>query len=206
MSNASAQGADAVAAAGAEHITASDRSYFGVELRREHVVPIFVENPNEHELRDEGKGMTVWGRDLPRRAVEVARRAVYGRRLADGPIALERYNLANEAERNRALAVLAELVPRGSSGHAVWLWVNGGSDGHGKGVDAFPHLEGFQEQLRGADLELSRVVLFSKPSVRPHGATARADLETAVERANALGVPLSLQMRTTPFRQMFANE
>jgi len=56
MVQARAQGPEAVADAGAAWISASDRTYFGAELRTR-TIPIFVENPNEHEMRDEGKGM-----------------------------------------------------------------------------------------------------------------------------------------------------
>src|SRR5690606_192221 len=133
------------------------------------IIPIFVENPNEHESRDEGKGMGVWGRALPDEAIAIARRAVYGRRLQDGALALERYDLRFEEERARAVALLEELIPRGSSGHTIWLWVNGGSDGHGNGDPAVPYIEDFRAQLEDASIELSRVMLLSKPSVRPWG-------------------------------------
>ncbi|MEM8627913.1 MAG: zinc metalloprotease HtpX, partial [Pseudomonadota bacterium] len=53
------------------------------------------------------------------------------RRLEDGPLGIERYDLREQAEQERARVLLEALVPTGSTGHPVWLWVNGGSDGHG---------------------------------------------------------------------------
>jgi hypothetical protein len=120
MIDAAPHGPDAVARTGAEWIAASDRSYFGVELRRTKIIPIFVENPNEHEARDEGKGLGVWGRQLPEQAIALTREHVYARRLVDGDLALERYDLRHASEHERALALLETLLPPGSSGHDVW--------------------------------------------------------------------------------------
>lgn len=196
-------GPEHVAAIGAEWIAASDRSYFGAELRARAIIPIFVENPNEHELRDEGKGLTVWGRELPEAAVELTRRAVYGRRLRDGALAIERYDLRERDERVRAIAVLEQLVPRGSSGHPVWLWVNGGTDGHGRGDSGLPYIPEFRTALEAADIELARVVLLDKPSVRPRGDGAKAELERAATRHRDLGLPLSVQLNTGQAKRLF---
>ncbi|MGH1340427.1 MAG: hypothetical protein ACRBN8_02660 [Nannocystales bacterium] len=192
------QGPSAVATAGAAWISASDRNYFGIELR-ERTIPIFVENPNEHEARDEGKGMGVWGNVLPPEAVVLARNVVYARRLLDGPLGVERYDLRHESERLRAITLLETLVPSGSSGHPVWLWVNGGSDGHGKGEPATPYIDAFSAALRAADVETSRVVLLSKPSARPK---SKAWLDAVAGEARALGVPASIQLNTRRARRL----
>jgi len=198
MASAQTQGPLAVAEAGAAWICASDRSYFGVELRRQ-TIPIFVENPNEHEARDEGKGMGVWGMTLPAEAVAMAREVIYARRLLDGPLGVERYDLRREAERLRAIALLETLVPEGSSGHRVWLWVNGGSDGHGKGERATPYLEDFSHELDAADIETARVVLLSKPSLRPK---TKAQLDAFADESRSLGVPGSVQLNTRSARRL----
>jgi hypothetical protein len=202
MQKAAAFGAEAVAAAGAAYIAASDRRYFGVVLRRDKLIPIFVENPNEHETRDEGKGMTVWGRELPEAAVALARRAVYSRRLEDGALGVERYDLREAAARSRAISLLEELIPSGSQGHSVWLWVNGGSDGHGKGDPATPYVPAFQEQLAEADIELERLVLLSKPSLRPWGDDGAQILEDARAAHAKLGIPLSVQLSTRGLQKL----
>lgn len=202
MIAAAPRGPEAVAATGAAWIAASDRSYFGTALRRTAIIPIFVEHPNEHESRDEGKGMVPWGVELPAAAVELAARTVYARRLADGPLALERYDLRSAADRARALALLAALVPAGSTGAKLYLWVNGGTDGHGQGEPATPYLAEFEAEIDAAAVAGSRVVLFSKPSVRPWGEEAEAILEAAIDRHAALGVPLSAHLRTSQLQRL----
>ncbi len=202
MIDAAPGGAEQVAATGAEWIAASDRTYFGASLRETTVIPIFVENPNKHESRDEGKGMGVWGRDLPEAALNMARDAVYARRLLDGALAVERYDLREHGERARATHLLEALVPAGSSGHPLWLWVNGGSDGHGKGEPAYPYLAEFRAALEAADIEMSRVRLLSKPSVRPRGDRAQAELDAVADLTRALGVPASVQLSTRSARRL----
>ena len=199
------RGPQAVAQTGAEWIAASDRSYFGAELRRDKIIPIFVENPNEHELRDEGKGLGVWGLDLAPQALAITRRAVYGRRLLDGALALERYDLRFEPEQDRAIALLEELVPQGSSGHQLWIWVNGGTDGHGSGDPALPYIADFQARIDAANIEVSRVVLLSKPSVRPWGDEGRQILETETDRYAQLGIPLSAQLSTKQLQRLLSD-
>lgn len=206
MVEASATSAERVAETGAAWIAASDRNYFGTEQRARSIIPIFVEHPNEHESRDEGKGMGVWGQDIPAEAISIARRAVYARRLEDGALAVERYDLREQAEWDRARTLLEELVPHGSSGHTLWLWVNGGSDGHGHGNSALPYIEAFRTSLEGANIEMSRVRLLSKPSPRPRGPSAKADFEAAVERARALGVPASIQLSTRSAKKLLPQD
>jgi hypothetical protein len=214
MIDAAPHGPEAVAQTGAEWIAASDRSYFGVELRRSKIIPIFVENPNEHEARDEGKGLGVWGRELPEQALALTRKYVYARRLADGDLALERYDLRHASEQARAIALLETLIPPGSSGHDVWLWVNGGSDGHGSGDPAVPYIPDFQVQLEAAQIELSRLVLLSKPSIQPWGDDAKQVFEAEVDRHAALAtqpgspgvksIPLSAQLSTAQLERLIA--
>lgn len=205
MIDAAPRGPEAVAQTGAAWIAASDRSYFGAELRRTKIIPIFVENPNEHELRDEGKGLAVWGLELAPEALAITRRAVYGRRLLDGALAVERYDLRFEPEQARAIALLEELVPRGSSGHQLWLWVNGGTDGHGKGDPAVPYVAAFQAKIAAANIEVSRVVLLSKPSIQPWGDDGRELLETQMARYAELGIPLSAQLSTKQMQGLITN-
>ncbi|MEZ4340008.1 MAG: hypothetical protein R3B82_25585 [Sandaracinaceae bacterium] len=95
------RGAEAVATCGARRIAASDRAYFTEDLRRERVIVLSVENPNEHERRDENKGFAIWGREVPSGAMAMARDAVLRRRLEDGDLALRRYDLTVPAERRR---------------------------------------------------------------------------------------------------------
>lgn len=201
MGQAQAGGAEAVAEAGAAWITASDVTYFGT-IQRVKTIPIFVENPNEHEARDEGKGMGVWGVELRADAVTLARDRVYARRLLDGPLGIERYDLRHDAERARAIALLETLIPKGSQGHPVWLWINGGSDGHGKGEPAIPYVAAFQKAVEAADIEASRLVLLSKPSVRPRGAEARATLDAFADETRALGIPASVQLNTRAAKRL----
>jgi len=195
-------GAERVAETGAAHIAASDRHYFGADLRRRVIIPLFVENPNEHEARDEGKGMGVWGQHLPLAAKKMATRKVYLRRLQDGAIGIERYNLHEATERSRALALLEELVPKGSHGHKIWLWVNGGSDGHGNGDPAIPYVQAFRKQLEARNIETSRVVLLCKPSIRPWGEEGSAILERELALHKKLDLTLSLQLSTRGLRKL----
>lgn len=189
-------GAEAVARAGAERIAASDRRYFGAELRRTRVIPIFVENPSRHELEDEGKGLEIAGRTVPPRALDLALRAVYGRRLQDGDMALERYDISRPEERRRALRILEVLLPRGRSrpGGTLWVWVNGGLDERGiGGRDATAWVEAFRAEIEAGDVETSRVRLLSKPHVTiSPGEGGRAALEAVLARYRALGLPLSV--------------
>ncbi|MEO0326947.1 MAG: hypothetical protein AAF447_28660, partial [Myxococcota bacterium] len=127
MADAAARGPEAAAEAGAEEVVRSDTLYFGERLRRERVILSLVENPNRHERFEEGKGFAVPRRELPEEAVRMAKRAVLRARLRAGDIALERYHLGREEERDRAIAVLRSLVPRRgdvAEGGDVWVWVH----------------------------------------------------------------------------------
>lgn len=196
------RGAEAVAAAGAERIAASDRAYFTDALRRERVIALSVENPNEHERRDENKGFAIWGREVPERAMTLARDAVLRRRLADGDLALERYDLTQPAERRRAIAVLEALVPPGSRGPTVWLWVGGHLvPGTELVEDASAELPGFREELARARIAHERVIVFNRPSFRLRGHVA--DFEPTVERFRAMGLPLSINAQSGALRRVF---
>ncbi len=208
MARVSAQGPDAVARAGADRIAASDVAYFGADVRRAHVIPIFVENPTRHEYEDEGKGMSIAGRDdVTAGAITRARDAVYRRRLRDGDIALERYDLSRASERARAVRVLEAIVPPGApSGGVVWLWVNGGLEPDGtRGHDATPYVAAFRAELASAAIDPARVRLFGKPSVTlPNGPGRRAELEAAIDRYHALDLPVSVNLDTRALRALLA--
>ncbi len=200
--DAARRGAPAVAAAGAERIAASDRAYFGEDLRRERVIVLSVENPNEHERRDENKGFAIWGREVPPNAMAIVRDAVLRRRLEDGDLALERYDLTVPAERRRAIAVLEAIVPAGSEGHTVWLWVGGGIvPGTELVEDASAELPGFRRELARARIAHDRVVVFNRPSFRLRGHVA--ELEGAVDRFRAMGLPLSVNASSAALRRVF---
>lgn len=164
------QGPEAVARVGAERIARSDRIYFGDRLRRERFVLIFVENPEDYE-RAEGKGMSGADSNIPPALLDMTQRAINQRRLVDGDIALERYDLSSAAERRRAISVLEGLIPRSTaSGETsrVWLWVTGKLH-PGKsltGEDARAHVSGFLAELEVADVDTSRLELFSKPAIQ----------------------------------------
>ncbi|MEM9071993.1 MAG: hypothetical protein AAGE52_26035 [Myxococcota bacterium] len=197
MVDAAAEGAQAVADAGAERISLSDRRYFGERLRREHVILIAVENPNLHEQRDEAKGLGVYGQDIANEAIAMARQAIFRRRLLDGDLAIERYHLGRSEERRRAIDVLEELLPEGSRGHEVWLWVHGGLDARGiRGTDATAHIQQFRAEVGNAAIESERLRYLSKPHVPIGGRNLASKLDLASRRFRQLDLPLSLNIRT----------
>ncbi len=207
MSAAVEAGPEAVAEVGAERIAASDRTYFGAEIRRRHIIPIFVENPDDHEL-DEGKGVDIPGREVSEEVLQTVFESIYRRRLADGDLAIERYDLSQPSQRARAIGVLEALIPQSdqtgsdktSSGDAkIWLWVTGELDPHKKlrGEDARAYVESFRGELEQADVDTSRLELFSKPTVE----LPRDGLEAAVERElsdfERLDMPMSINLPTS---------
>jgi len=197
MIDAAEAGPEAVARAGADAIGDSDLVYFGRRLRRERVILISVENPNRHELVEEAKGLTVHGRDLPEEAVGLARRAIYERRLRDGDLAIERYNIARPAERARAIAVLEELLPEEGAveGGDVWLWVNGGLDARGvRGRDAMPWISEFRTEVAQANVDTDRLHYLSKPHVPIGGRNLALKLDLASRRFADARLPLSLNL------------
>jgi hypothetical protein len=198
---AAGEGPEAVAAAGAEQVAATDRAYFGAELRRTRVIPITVENPNRHEIEDEGKGFEVAGRDVSGQAIAIARDALLRRRLRDGDLALERYDLSRPEERRRAIALLERLVPADVSGaappHRLWLWVTGPlEENEHRGVDATAYIATFHAEVARANVDSSRLRYVSKPYVDlPRTGRGRALVEAA-DRMRALGLPLSVNLGT----------
>jgi hypothetical protein len=181
---------------GAACIADGDRRYFGAALRRSGVIPITVENPNRHEIDDEAKGFVVSGRKLPKAAIRIARDAVCRARLADGDLALERYDLTVAADRDRAVEVLEALLPEGSEGPRVWLWINGGLDARGiGGKPALPHVPAFLERLEGARIEVSRLRLLDKPHVDLGDTkTRRQRLDAALSAYGAVHMPVSTNL------------
>lgn len=178
-----------VLATGAERIAWGDREYFGEALRREVFIPIFVENPDAHE-RGEGKGLewrdfgTLYEagseeeREALRDVVRQARKVLYGRRLEDGPLALERYDLSHPLERARLEEVLRDLAPRHTPPrHDLWIWVTGKLDEGKKleGENALAYLADFKKTLSGEEVALDRVRWLSKPAVH-------VDRKIALER------------------------
>lgn len=203
LRSAAARGPGAVAREGAELIAASDREYFGDTIRHDHVIPLFVENPSEHEIVDEGKGLVVHDRPLDPVAVALTRREVYGRRLQDGAIAIERYDITHEPDVRRAIEVLTELVPAGSGpGHPIYLWVGGPLiEGTERVADVHDRIPGFLAALDDAPIERSRVVVFARPVFQAKGKT-RKDLEAAATRAREQGVLHGVNMIGEALRSM----
>ncbi len=202
MRSASAKGAPAVARVGAELIAASDRAYFTDPVRRDHVIPLFVEHPSEHEIIDEGKGLVVHGRELSPAAIELTRREVYRRRLLDGPMAIERYDITRESDVRRAIEVLEMLVPTGSTGHRVYVWVGGPLiAGTERVLDVHDRVPSFVDALGRADIELDRVTVFARPVFQSRGHD-RDDLIPAIDRARAQGVLYGVNMNTSALRAM----
>ena len=188
-------GAIEVARVGAELIAASDRAYFGEGIRRDHVIPLVVENPNRDEIVRERKGLVVHGRTLRPEAVELARDTIYARRLRDGPIAVERYDITSSADVERLVTVLERLVPRGSKGHRVYVWVGGPTVRGTKRVRAAEQaLPAFVERLRMESIEESRVVVFARPVFQTRRSD-RARLHAFVERLGDMGVLAGVNMQ-----------
>ncbi|MBW2457776.1 MAG: hypothetical protein JRI68_24945 [Deltaproteobacteria bacterium] len=199
------KGPGAVAEAGAERIAASDRRYFGRALRYHRVVPIFVENPNRRELQAEGKGMTVPGRTVPDRLIKLARNAVYHRRLRDGDLAIERYDLSVPAERDRAIEVLETFIPAGAGpGPTLWLWVTGRLDRSGKaGENAVRYLPAFRKRLANAKIESSRLRVVSKPATElPTGADRVKAFRSDSQWYRHRDLPYAVKISTSQLRQL----
>lgn len=206
MIAAAPQGTAAVAAAGAERIARSDRRYFGASLRHHRVIPLFVENPNTRELLDEGKGMMVVGRDFDPALVKLARDAVYRRRLRDGDLAIERYDLSQPAERDRAIEVLQAFIGSRdpAPGGTLWLWVTGKLDPNheGEGENAARYLPAFLKQVDAAALDRSRLRILSMPStqVPADGQATFVKKDAAWYRKR--GLPYSVRLNTHQFQSL----
>ncbi len=199
-----ATGPQAVARVGAEIIAASDRAYFGDRIRHNRVIPMFVENPSEHEIVDENKGLVAHGRDLDPEAIRMTREHVYGRRLQDGPMAVERYDITREQDVQRAIAVLEQLVPRGTRGHRVHVWVGGPLlPGTERVADVHERLPAFVARLSEANVEPSRVTVFARPVFQARGHTG-ADLQAGATRARDQGVLYGVNMIGAALRSMMS--
>ena len=194
--------ARAVAEAGAVRIATSDALCFGDA--RDHIIPVSVENPSAHEIDDEGKGFAVRGRELSPEAMALARAAVLRVRLAAGPLAIERYHLGRADERRRLRGVLADLVPRGSTGADVWVWANGGLDARGVGgtpPDAF--VPSFRAELAGDErIATRRVRMLGKPHVDLREGDARAVLEAAIQAHARWSMPVSVNVNARRLRSI----
>lgn len=210
MIEAGRRGPDAAIATGVEIACDSDRRYFTASLRRDKVIPITVTRPDPREI-EEGKGF------VPAEAMEHpdaeamasrVQRALLQRRLLDGDIAIERYDISSPAERRRVGDLLEQIVPRGAPAHGggdIWVWINGPLDPHRKlrGRDAIPWVSDLRRELAGRPIDLDRVRLLSKPSIDlPSGVTRRAALDRAIDEAERLDLPVSLNMRTPAFRML----
>jgi hypothetical protein len=215
---AAASGPEAVARAGAEQIARSDVRYFGESLRYHRVIPILVEHPQNREAVEEGKGFTVVDRTFPPELVRMVRRTVLSRRLLDGDIALERYDLTVPEERTRAIAVLGDLIPAepGRSGVAkaaacpaetgpkVWLWVTGRlvPGGH-TGESAARYLEGFVAELARAPIDHCRLRVLGKPSFEvPAGPDAAGVLRREATWYRKRDLPLAVAVTTGKLREL----
>ncbi len=202
-------GVDAVAQIGAEISSQSDRAYFTPELRSK-FIPISVTNPRPKEI-EEGKGVLAPEHATSLQASEIGRvvsTSLLRRRLEDGDIAIERYDISQSKERALAIKILEDLIPAHSKTgkSSLWLWVNGPLDPTQKlrGEDATKWLAEFQIELQRARIDHARLQIFSKPSVDlPSGAHRKEALERALARSKRMDIPLSLNMRSEAFRNVF---
>ncbi len=161
----SPQGSHSVVTRGAELIAEGDRRYFGAEIRRNRIIPILVENPNAQEVL-EGKGPLAPGLETSVELENFLVSEICRLRLLDGDIALERYDLSNPVEVNRALELLQRIIPRGEPGSTrVWLWVTGkllpGKTLQGEG--ALAYAETFWNSVRNLPINTDRLLLLNKP-------------------------------------------
>lgn len=206
--DAAPHGAEAVARAGAIRVAASDVRYFGRDLRRSHVIPIVVENPTAHERR-EGKGLMPVSRpDVSEKAVRLVRNQLLGRRLREGDIAIERYDLSSLAEREQATGVLRDLIPRGAPpGGVVWLWMAGPRVSPDGGCDerVATQTRTFLSELERSGVDRSRLRLVRKPDLTmEEGPDARRSFDAAVARCAALDILLPVNKTASGLRAWIA--
>jgi len=194
---AAGQGPKQVANVGAELIARSDVQYFGEHLRRCCVIPIFVENPNKKEV-GEGKGIQSPTGAITEDIAELVMSRIYKRRLRDGDLAIERYDLSNAKDRNRAIKVLEAILPKGEREPAsrVWLWVNGKLDPKKKlqGEGPLQYMPTFREEIAKAKIESSRLEFLAKPTIFVRGSDdeRRAIIEKNLPRFQGAGVMMSV--------------
>jgi hypothetical protein len=167
LQRAAAKGRRALVSEGAEIIAAGDRAYFGESTRRDHVIPIFVENPRDFE-RVERKGWMIPGLEIEPELARSVVTQICRRRLNDGDIALERYDLSDPRATERALRILEWTIPSDEPGSTnVWLWVTGKLEPVKHqlvGEGALHYVEPFLEQARHREINLDRLKLFNKPA------------------------------------------
>ncbi len=194
-------GPEEVALLGAELIRQADRKYFGAGQRREHFIPLLVENPLPHEL-EEGKGFGVPGREIPDEIVTLVRDTVLGWRMLDGDIAVERYDLSEPEQRARATDVLYGIIPRGDdiSTGRVWLWVTGDRDTSEPAID---YIAEFRAELRAANVDTGRLRFVSRPVVPiPRGEARQSPFDAEAARYDAAGLPMFINMRSRALREL----
>ncbi len=175
LAQASKLGATQVLQVGSELISKSDCNYFGTSVRQNHIIPIFVENPNVKE-KSEGKGTAPPHLDIPTSFIDGCTKTIYKRRLEDGDIAIERYDLSDSADCARATSLLEALVPNREEGTTkVWVWVTGPLNAKEKlmGQDAMRWIDQFKAHLETRNINMQRVALFSKPSITLPSGTSR---------------------------------
>ena len=191
-----AEGTGAVLEQGASIISDGDLRYFGAELRRDSFIPILVANPGEAELA-EGKGAAVAGLDVAEADLDALMVSILQRRLLDGDVAIERYDLSTERDQLRAIAILEALIPAAEAdGPTVWLWVNGRLDPEQKlrGEGPIDYMDEFSARLDDADVAQSRLRYVAKPVVDLPASGARAVLEEAIRDSEAVGLPVSITL------------
>ena len=202
---ASKEGAKHVLQVGAELICKSDCNYFGYSIRRNYIIPIFVENPNAKE-ETEGKGTAPAHLNIAPNFIFKCTKAIYKRRLEDGDIAIERYDLSNAVDCARATSLVEALVPEGEQGTTkIWIWVTGPLHAKGKltGKDAMPWVEKFKLRLEAANVNLQRIKLFSKPSVSlPSGATRSSVFNTQLRAFRDANMPMSINLSTKAIQKL----
>ena len=185
-------GSNAVITHGAQLIAASDYSYFG--SARTKVIPIMVPNPSTSEIA-EGKSAFISGIQVPADLSIEIMEAIMRRRLIDGDIALERYDLSTQRDRSQALETLSRLIPPDAQpGGTVWIWVNGRLDPHLKlrGEDPTAYIELFRQELDATTIDLTRLKFVSKPTVEFDEINISKQFEYELDRYESLGLPLSI--------------
>jgi hypothetical protein len=213
MQRAAPFGWRAVSRAGAARIAWSDRAYFGAELRRDVIIPILVEHPNAHEL-EEGKGVLWEGgeQDVDREVIDAVTRDVYGARLRDGALALERYDNSQASDRQRAISLLEALIPEQQEdgpNTLLWLWINGPLDPHRKlhGESPLAYMVAFERELAQSSIDRSRLRLLGKPTTmigrKLSPAATREALREALSRYREAGLDaLSINQSATSLRHI----
>ena len=161
---------EALLSRSAELISSSDRKYFSPTIREKSIIPILVENPNPYE-KGLGKGFSSpKAADVSEAVQFKALVQVLKRRLEDGDIALERYDISKDSEISRVVKLLEALIPEGYPGsHKVWIWINGPLD-HSvsdriSGTGPLAFLPQFQRILDRSNIHLASLRLLAKPDL-----------------------------------------